>query len=63
MITQGPIRHGEKLTTALKREFSEDALGSTEMHPDQKEQVRSMLREHLSLGIAVSFNLLVTIIY
>ncbi|KAL5247829.1 hypothetical protein ACHWQZ_G019650 [Mnemiopsis leidyi] len=52
-IPGGPIRHGEQLTTALKREFGEDALGSTEMGTEQKEHVRVMLKEHLALGIAV----------
>ena len=42
------------LTTALKREFSEDALGGTEMDAEEREHVRLMLKEHLSLGIAVS---------
>ncbi|XP_063692912.1 transient receptor potential cation channel subfamily M member-like 2 isoform X2 [Bolinopsis microptera] len=49
----GFIRHGEMLTTALKREFSEDALGGMDMESEEREHVRLMLKEHLSLGIAV----------
>ena len=50
---QGPIKHGELLTTALKREFSEDALGSIDMERDDKGNIKTMIKEHLALGIAV----------
>ena len=51
--TQGPIRHGEHLTEALKREFSEDALGGLACSEDETKTIMNMLREHLELGIAV----------
>eukprot|EP00116_Pleurobrachia_bachei_P001993 sb/3462255/ len=46
-IPGGPIRHGEHLTEALKREFSEDALGGLTANEEETKSIMNMLREHL----------------
>ena len=53
-IPGGPIKPGEALIHALKREFGEDALGAMDANDVVKDRIKEMMQEHLALGIAVS---------